>query len=60
MEFGVATADHQCEAFDPGPPDIRDEWERTHVTPRGRATHFWRWPPPPLPGGATLSRGTYR
>jgi len=25
--FGVATADHQCEAYDPAYRDIRDEWE---------------------------------
>ena len=41
FRFGVATADHQCEAYD-GHDDIRDVWEREqHVTPRGRATDFW-------------------
>ena len=42
MHFGVGTADHQCEAFDPRYPDIRDRWE-TNVgqTPRGQATDFW-------------------
>lgn len=44
--FGVATADHQCEAYDPRYEDIRDVWERRRVlTPRGRATDFWnRYP----------------
>ena len=42
MHFGVATADHQCEAFDPRYPDIRDRWEEgPGQTPRGRATDFW-------------------
>jgi beta-glucosidase/6-phospho-beta-glucosidase/beta-galactosidase len=42
VHFGVATADHQCEAFDPRYPDIRDQWERNPgQTPRGRATDFW-------------------
>jgi len=42
MHYGVATADHQGEAFDPRYPDIRDEWEkRPGQTPRGRATDFW-------------------
>jgi len=40
--FGVATADHQCEAYDPQCEDIRDVWERVQKqTPRGRATDFW-------------------
>jgi len=39
--FGVATADHQCEAYD-GRDDIRDVWERARgLTPRGDATDFW-------------------
>ncbi len=44
--FGVATADHQCEAYDPECEDIWDVWERrTGMTPRGRATDFWeRYP----------------
>ena len=44
--FGVATADHQVEAYDPGYEDIRDVWERRKgQTPRGRATDFWnRYP----------------
>ncbi len=41
FRFGVATADHQCEAYD-GRDDIRDVWERVrNLTPRGRATDFW-------------------
>ncbi len=41
FRFGVATADHQCEAYD-GHDDIRDVWERERkLTPRGRATDFW-------------------
>jgi beta-glucosidase/6-phospho-beta-glucosidase/beta-galactosidase len=40
--FGVATSDHQAEAFDPNECDCRDEWEkRPGQTPRGRATDFW-------------------
>jgi hypothetical protein len=40
--FGVATADHQCEAYDANNEDIRDIWEqRRHLTVRGRATDFW-------------------
>jgi beta-glucosidase/6-phospho-beta-glucosidase/beta-galactosidase/ABC-type amino acid transport substrate-binding protein len=40
--FGVATADHQCEAHDPAVEDVRDLWERkVGQTPRGRATDFW-------------------
>jgi len=42
FRFGVATADHQCEAFVPGLEDIRDEWESVRgQTVRGRATDFW-------------------
>lgn len=40
--FGVATADHQCEAYDERFPDLFDIWEReAGLTPRGRATDFW-------------------
>jgi beta-glucosidase/6-phospho-beta-glucosidase/beta-galactosidase/ABC-type amino acid transport substrate-binding protein len=44
--FGVATADHQCEAYDANYQDIRDIWEqRRNLTRRGRATDFWnRYP----------------
>jgi beta-glucosidase/6-phospho-beta-glucosidase/beta-galactosidase/ABC-type amino acid transport substrate-binding protein len=41
FRFGVATADHQCEAYD-GQDDVRDVWERVRgLTPRGKATDFW-------------------
>ena len=41
--FGVATADHQCEAYDPAHEDIRDVWERQRqLTARGMATDFER------------------
>jgi beta-glucosidase/6-phospho-beta-glucosidase/beta-galactosidase len=40
--FGVATADHQCEAYEARWEDVRDRWERDlKLTPRGRATDFW-------------------
>lgn len=41
--FGVATADHQCEAFDPRCVDIRDWWEEMGDprASRGKATDFW-------------------
>src|SRR5262249_23610071 len=42
MLFGVATADHQCEAYEPRWEDVRDRWERDlKLTGRGRATDFW-------------------
>jgi beta-glucosidase/6-phospho-beta-glucosidase/beta-galactosidase/ABC-type amino acid transport substrate-binding protein len=41
FRFGVATADHQCEAYN-GQDDVRDVWERVRgLTPRGKATDFW-------------------
>ena len=41
LRFGVATADHQCEAYD-GRDDIRDVWERVRgIVGRGKATDFW-------------------
>ena len=44
--FGVATSDHQAEAFEPEYADFRDQWEKHQgQTPRGRATDFWeRYP----------------
>ena len=41
--FGVATADHQCEAFNSRCVDIRDWWEgnRDPKAARGKATDFW-------------------
>ncbi len=41
LRFGVATADHQCEAYD-GHDEIRDVWERVRgLVARGNATDFW-------------------
>ncbi|MBV8066472.1 MAG: family 1 glycosylhydrolase [Candidatus Eremiobacteraeota bacterium] len=41
LRFGVATADHQCEAYE-GHDDIRDVWERIRgIVARGSATDFW-------------------
>ena len=41
--FGVATADHQCEAIDPKYVDIRDWWEKMGdpKVARNKATDFW-------------------
>lgn len=40
--LGVATSDHQSEAFDASRQNIRDDWERKmHQTPRGLATDSW-------------------
>lgn len=43
--FGVATADHQCEAYDPQYEDIRDKWEAMPIhnpkAARNKATDFW-------------------
>ena len=42
LKFGVATSDHQAEAFDASRMDIRDKWERSrNQTLRGNATDFW-------------------
>jgi beta-glucosidase/6-phospho-beta-glucosidase/beta-galactosidase/ABC-type amino acid transport substrate-binding protein len=39
--FGVATSDHQCEAYDVQREDVRDVWDRElRHTPRGRASDF--------------------
>jgi beta-glucosidase/6-phospho-beta-glucosidase/beta-galactosidase len=37
--FGVATADHQCEAYEPEFEDIRDIWERGLSLPFHRLRH---------------------
>jgi beta-glucosidase/6-phospho-beta-glucosidase/beta-galactosidase len=44
--FGVATSDHQAEAYEPDSADFRDQWEQHQgQTARGRATDFWnRYP----------------
>ena len=40
--FGVASADHQCEAYRDGWDDIRDEWEPSvGRVKRENATEFW-------------------
>jgi beta-glucosidase/6-phospho-beta-glucosidase/beta-galactosidase/ABC-type amino acid transport substrate-binding protein len=40
--FGVATADHQCEAYDEQFADIQDLWEQErNLTKREKATDFW-------------------
>ena len=46
FQFGVATADHQFEAYIDQFQDVTDVWERaTNKTLRGRATDFWeRYP----------------
>jgi beta-glucosidase/6-phospho-beta-glucosidase/beta-galactosidase/ABC-type amino acid transport substrate-binding protein len=46
LRFGVASADHQCEAYDAAYEDVRDIWERRRsLTARDRATDFWnRYP----------------
>src|SRR5258708_10319071 len=42
FRFGVATADHQCEAYVAEYEDVTDVWERaTNKTLRGKATDFW-------------------
>ncbi len=44
--FGVATADHQCEAYEAEYKDIQDLWEeKRNLEKRERATDFWhRYP----------------
>lgn len=40
--FGVATADHQCEAYNHQYEDIQDLWEQArNLTKRQSATDFW-------------------
>ncbi|MDB5072176.1 MAG: beta-glucosidase/6-phospho-beta-glucosidase/beta-galactosidase [Candidatus Eremiobacteraeota bacterium] len=42
FRFGVATADHQCEAYTPEGRDIRDVYEeKRQLQLRGAATDFW-------------------
>jgi ABC-type amino acid transport substrate-binding protein len=42
FQFGVATADHQCEAYVERWAEIRDEWERVRgLQRRQEATDFW-------------------
>jgi len=59
--FGVATADHQCEAYDPVYRDIRDEWEeRRHLTVRGQATDFWNRYPEDIALAQSLGCNAFR
>lgn len=52
--FGVATSDHQAEAYDSRYPDIWDVWEHLlGLTPRGRAADFWKR----YPEDVELARG---
>ncbi len=40
--FGVAVADHQCEAYREDCPDIQDQWEaQRRLVHRQQATDFW-------------------
>jgi beta-glucosidase/6-phospho-beta-glucosidase/beta-galactosidase/ABC-type amino acid transport substrate-binding protein len=42
FRFGVATADHQCEAYVEAWDDVRDVFDREgDLQQRGRATEFW-------------------
>ena len=41
--FGVAAADHQCEAYEQQYEDIQDLWEtERNLTKRQKATDFWK------------------
>ena len=59
--FGVATADHQCEAYEPNLEDIRDVWERRRAqTLRGQATDFWNRYPEDVALAQTLGCKAFR
>lgn len=59
--FGVATADHQSEAYESGCDDIRDAWERSQKqTERGRATDFWNRYPEDIALAAQLGCKLFR
>ena len=67
--FGVATSDHQCEAFDPRYPDVWDAWEASHpirhpgqacCVARGRATDFWNRYPEDLEVAQRLGAQAFR
>lgn len=59
--FGVATADHQCEAYEPEYEDVRDVWERRRaLTPRGKATDFWHRYPEDIALAKSLGCKTFR
>jgi len=59
--FGVATSDHQCEAYEPHWEDVRDRWEKLDGrTPRGRATDFWTRHPEDIALAQGLGCGAFR
>ncbi|HTV72894.1 MAG TPA: family 1 glycosylhydrolase [Candidatus Acidoferrales bacterium] len=61
FRFGVATADHQCEAYVPGQDDVRDEWERVRgLQRRLRATDFWTRYPEDVQLAASLGCKAFR
>lgn len=61
LRFGVATSDHQAEAFDAGRIDIRDKWERSqNQTLRGAATDFWNRYKEDIRLAAELGCGLFR
>jgi beta-glucosidase/6-phospho-beta-glucosidase/beta-galactosidase/ABC-type amino acid transport substrate-binding protein len=58
---GVASADHQCEAYEERWHDIRDSWEAARrVVPRGRATDFWARYPEDIALAAGLGCNAFR
>jgi beta-glucosidase/6-phospho-beta-glucosidase/beta-galactosidase/ABC-type amino acid transport substrate-binding protein len=58
---GVASADHQCEAYEERWHDIRDSWEAVRqVVPRGRATGFWTRFPEDIALAAGLGCNAFR
>lgn len=59
--FGVASSDHQSEAFDPRYPDIWDRWEAQQgLAPRGRAADFWNRYPEDIELARALGCQSYR
>lgn len=59
--FGVASSDHQSEAYDPRYPDIWDRWEaETNAAPRGRAADFWNRYPEDIELARSLGCQSYR
>jgi beta-glucosidase/6-phospho-beta-glucosidase/beta-galactosidase len=59
--FGVASSDHQSEAYDPRYPDIWDRWEaETDAAPRGRAVDFWNRYPEDIELARSLGCRSYR
>jgi beta-glucosidase/6-phospho-beta-glucosidase/beta-galactosidase len=61
--FGVATADHQCEAYDPNcGQDVWDWWEQRGEVPqpRGQAIDFWNRYPEYVDLAADLGCNAFR